>query len=145
MSVAAARGAAGAPKRGLSLVLDPVGPVAPANPAPAAAPQPAPAPAAQPDAEASAPIKRAYPAPAELPTQEGPKGMRYDFNDGCRVHLPGSDYPWRVRLTDLDTGNILFETELENIRNFLTSSALTLVIDLFFALVFLLVMFLYSP
>ncbi|MBV8577577.1 MAG: type I secretion system permease/ATPase, partial [Acetobacteraceae bacterium] len=35
--------------------------------------------------------------------------------------------------------------ELENIRNFLTSSALTLVIDLFFALVFLLVMFLYSP
>jgi subfamily B ATP-binding cassette protein HlyB/CyaB len=35
--------------------------------------------------------------------------------------------------------------ELENIRNFLTSSALTLVIDLFFALVFLLVMLLYSP
>src|SRR6476620_11104695 len=35
--------------------------------------------------------------------------------------------------------------ELENIRNFLTSSALTLVIDLFFAIVFLLVMFLYSP
>jgi ATP-binding cassette, subfamily B, bacterial HlyB/CyaB len=35
--------------------------------------------------------------------------------------------------------------ELENIRNFLTSSALTLVIDLFFAMVFLLVMFLYSP
>ena len=35
--------------------------------------------------------------------------------------------------------------ELENIRNFLTSSALTLVIDLFFAFVFLAVMFLYSP
>ena len=35
--------------------------------------------------------------------------------------------------------------ELENIRNFLTSSALTLVIDLFFAFVFLIVMFLYSP
>src|SRR5712664_4116497 len=35
--------------------------------------------------------------------------------------------------------------ELENIRNFLTSSALTLVIDLFFAFVFLGVMFLYSP
>jgi len=35
--------------------------------------------------------------------------------------------------------------ELENIRNFLTSSALTLVIDLFFTLVFLAVMFLYSP
>ena len=35
--------------------------------------------------------------------------------------------------------------ELENIRNFLTSSALTLVIDLLFTFVFLAVMFLYSP
>ena len=35
--------------------------------------------------------------------------------------------------------------ELENIRNFLTSSALTLVIDLFFTFVFLAVMFAYSP
>ena len=35
--------------------------------------------------------------------------------------------------------------ELENIRNFLTSSALTLVIDLFFTAVFLAVMFVYSP
>jgi len=35
--------------------------------------------------------------------------------------------------------------ELENIRNFLTGSALTLVVDLFFTLVFLAVMFFYSP
>ena len=35
--------------------------------------------------------------------------------------------------------------ELENIRNFLTGSALTLVIDLFFTVVFIAVMFLYSP
>src|SRR4029077_4278493 len=35
--------------------------------------------------------------------------------------------------------------ELENIRNFLTSSALTLLIDLLFAFVFLGVMFFYSP
>src|SRR5204862_1168631 len=35
--------------------------------------------------------------------------------------------------------------ELENIRNFLTSSALTLVIDLLFTFVFLGVMFFYSP
>jgi len=35
--------------------------------------------------------------------------------------------------------------ELENIRNFLTSSALTLVIDLFFTFVFLAVMFYYAP
>ena len=35
--------------------------------------------------------------------------------------------------------------ELENIRTFITSSALTLVIDLFFTVVFLAVMFVYSP
>jgi ATP-binding cassette, subfamily B, bacterial HlyB/CyaB len=35
--------------------------------------------------------------------------------------------------------------ELENIRNFLTGSALTLVIDALFTVVFLVVMFLYSP
>jgi subfamily B ATP-binding cassette protein HlyB/CyaB len=35
--------------------------------------------------------------------------------------------------------------ELENIRNFLTSSALTLVVDLFFTFVFIAVMFMYSP
>ena len=35
--------------------------------------------------------------------------------------------------------------ELENIRNFLTSSALTLAIDLFFTFVFLAVMYFYSP
>jgi autotransporter strand-loop-strand O-heptosyltransferase len=38
--------------------------------------------------------------------------MRFDFNDGCRVMLAESEQPWRVRLSDLDTGNILFETEL---------------------------------
>lgn len=35
--------------------------------------------------------------------------------------------------------------ELENIRNFITGSALTLVIDLFFTMVFIAVMFLYAP
>jgi subfamily B ATP-binding cassette protein HlyB/CyaB len=35
--------------------------------------------------------------------------------------------------------------ELENIRNFLTGSALTLVIDLFFTLVFFVVLYFYSP
>ena len=52
--------------------------------------------------------KPPYPPPAPLPTQEGPAGIRYDFNDGCRVVLP--DGKWRVRLSDIDTGNILFET-----------------------------------
>jgi autotransporter strand-loop-strand O-heptosyltransferase len=62
---------------------------------------------------ASAPAKRAYPAPAELPTQKGPKGLLFDFNDGCRVALPESEHPWRVRLSDMDTGNVLFETTLK--------------------------------
>ena len=51
--------------------------------------------------------------PADLPTQHGPKGLRFDFNDGCRVFLPESDHPWRVRLSDLDTGNVLYETEIK--------------------------------
>lgn len=50
---------------------------------------------------------------AELPTQKAPRGILFDFNDGCRVLLPTAAYPWHVRLSDLDTGNILFETELE--------------------------------
>jgi autotransporter strand-loop-strand O-heptosyltransferase len=55
--------------------------------------------------------KRAYPAPADLPTQLGPHGLRFDFNDGARVLCPEGKHPWRVRLRDIDTGNILFETE----------------------------------
>ena len=54
--------------------------------------------------------KPAYPPPAELLTQAGPDGIRFDFNDGCRVIVPEADEPWRVRLSDLDTGNILFQS-----------------------------------
>ncbi len=53
-----------------------------------------------------------YPPPAELPTQLGPLGIRYDFNVGARVTLPESSMPWEVCLRDLDTGNILFESKL---------------------------------
>ncbi len=48
----------------------------------------------------------------ERPTQTGPRGIRYDFNEGCRVAVPESGHPWRVRLTDLDTGNMLFDGTL---------------------------------
>lgn len=51
-----------------------------------------------------------------IPTQEGFGGLRFDFNDGCRVLLPETDRTWRVRLTDLDTGNVLFETKLRSGR-----------------------------
>ena len=64
-------------------------------------------------ADAAAPVKRAYPAPADVLTQEGPKGLRFDFNDGARVVLPENEEPWQVRLSDLDTGNILFETKIK--------------------------------
>jgi autotransporter strand-loop-strand O-heptosyltransferase len=63
--------------------------------------------------DASAPPKRAYPAPAEVPTQQGANGLQFDFNDGARVVLPETQHPWRVRLSDLDTGNTVFETELK--------------------------------
>src|SRR5271156_1373261 len=54
--------------------------------------------------------KRPYPPPAETPTQTGAKGIRFDYNDGCRVLLP--EGKWRIRLSDTDTGNILFQTTL---------------------------------
>ena len=50
---------------------------------------------------------------AAVPTQQGVKGLRFDFNDGCRVDLPESDSLWQVRLRDLNTGNILYETKLK--------------------------------
>jgi autotransporter strand-loop-strand O-heptosyltransferase len=84
----------------------------PAQPQAAPASSAAP-PAAAPPAATPPEVKRAYPGPADVLTQEGPKGLRYDFNGGCRVAMPESDHPWRVRLSDLDTGNILFETELK--------------------------------
>ena len=68
--------------------------------------QPTP-PAAPAVALESAP-KGAYPPPAAQPTQQGPRGIRFDFNHGCRVLLPEGE--WQVRLRDLDTGNTLYET-----------------------------------
>jgi autotransporter strand-loop-strand O-heptosyltransferase len=61
---------------------------------------------------AGAPGKPAYPLPPVLPTLSGPKGsgIRFDFNDGCRVMLPEGD--WRVRLRDAFTGNVLYETRM---------------------------------
>src|SRR5205807_9564371 len=69
--------------------------------------------AAAPQSGDATPPKPAYPGPAPVPTQEGPKGVRFDFNEGCRVVLPESEHPWKVRISDLDTGNILYETEIK--------------------------------
>lgn len=53
---------------------------------------------------------------AELPTQKGPKGILFDFNEGCRLVVPDAEHPWQVQLRDLDTGNILFQAELKGGR-----------------------------
>src|SRR5215472_16828432 len=84
--------------------------------APAATPAQAPPTAAgtvETSASGAPAPKPAYPPPAPTPTQAGPKDARFDFNEGCRVALPDSDHPWRVRISDLDTGNILYETEIK--------------------------------
>src|SRR4051812_1406520 len=63
--------------------------------------------------EPAKPAERAFPAPADLPTQQGSDGVRFDFNDGCRLVVAEGGAPSKIRLKDLDTGNILFETELK--------------------------------
>jgi len=89
-----------------------------ATPLPASAPAEAPASGA-PAAAASAPAARpAFPGPAAAPTREGPKGIRYDFNLGARVVVP--EGTWRVQLRDLDSGNILFDTNCSG--SFINSS-----------------------
>jgi autotransporter strand-loop-strand O-heptosyltransferase len=71
------------------------------------------APDGGPGAPASEQAKKGpYPAPAAKPTQAAPEGIFFDFNEGCRVLLPARERGcWRARLRDLDTGNILFESE----------------------------------
>jgi autotransporter strand-loop-strand O-heptosyltransferase len=58
---------------------------------------------------AEAPARPTFPPPASTPTQHGPQGIRFDFNLGVRLALP--EGTWRAQLRDLDTGNILFETD----------------------------------
>jgi hypothetical protein len=44
--------------------------------------------------------------------KRGPHGVRFDFDHGARVVLPPrTEGKWRVRLRDLDSGNILFQSE----------------------------------
>jgi autotransporter strand-loop-strand O-heptosyltransferase len=89
-----------------------------ASPPPSQSPAGAPPPGAPPPVEsASAPApKPAYPPAAEILTQEGPNGLRFDFNDGCRVTFPESQNPWRIQLRDLDTGNVIYQTEIKGGR-----------------------------
>jgi autotransporter strand-loop-strand O-heptosyltransferase len=61
---------------------------------------------------AEPPPKPHFTPPAELPTQLGPDGLRFDFNFGARVAVPDAGGPRRIRLSDLDTGNVLYETTI---------------------------------
>jgi len=77
----------------------------------ASSPAEAPPPSAS-DSGSAPKSKGPYPPPAEAPTQLGPQGIRFDFNYGARLVLPTRlDGKWRVRLRDLDTGNVLFQSE----------------------------------
>lgn len=50
-------------------------------------------------------------APASVPAIEAAQGIRYDFNEGIRVAVPRrEDGHWRIRLSDIDTGNALYDT-----------------------------------
>lgn len=52
-----------------------------------------------------------YIEPNSIPEFEGPNGIRYDFNKGCRVFLPElkDGKLWRAQISDTETGNVLFE------------------------------------
>ncbi|MGN6232187.1 MAG: autotransporter strand-loop-strand O-heptosyltransferase [Trinickia sp.] len=80
-------------------------------PPPATGAPDVPATSSAPFSSRAQPPKPAFPPPASVATQSGPHGIRFDFNDGCRVTVPAGG--WRVRLRDADTDNILFETELD--------------------------------
>ena len=88
--------------------------LAPTDGDPAASSQARVAPASTPAVSSASTVlpNYIYPQPAEVPTQEDPSGIRFDFNSGCRLMLPQAAHPWKVQLSDLDTGNILYQTEL---------------------------------
>ncbi len=53
-------------------------------------------------------------APPPTPVIGGPKGIRFDFNEGARVALPARETGlWRVRLSDIGTANTLYESTLQ--------------------------------
>jgi autotransporter strand-loop-strand O-heptosyltransferase len=46
-----------------------------------------------------------------IPTQEGPMGIRYDFNDGARILLPKGK--WHVEIIDDESDNIIFACDAD--------------------------------
>lgn len=60
-------------------------------------------------------LPKIFADPCATPTQHGPEGIRYDFNQGCRVFLPtlNDGKKWRLRISDQETYNIVYEVETE--------------------------------
>lgn len=48
----------------------------------------------------------------QLFSQEGPLGIRFDFNEGCRLSLPFSG-EWTVNIWDIDTQCLIFSQKLD--------------------------------
>jgi subfamily B ATP-binding cassette protein HlyB/CyaB len=70
---------------------------------------------------------------------------RIDVELGARLYHHLASLPLMYFQTRRVGDSIARVQELENIRNFLTSSALTFIIDFMFAAIFIAVMFMYSP
>ncbi|MBN3761288.1 autotransporter strand-loop-strand O-heptosyltransferase [Burkholderia sp. Ac-20365] len=68
---------------------------------------------AAPAPSAAAPVKGAFDfvAPAPVPTQEANWGVRYDFNDGCRVTVPQGGQ-WKVTLRDVEADVTVYEVPI---------------------------------
>ncbi|RQR65544.1 autotransporter strand-loop-strand O-heptosyltransferase [Burkholderia sp. Bp9125] len=59
-------------------------------------------------ASAPAPVRfECFRSAPSVCTQKGPGGIRFDFNDGCRVTVPEGD--WRIVLRDAETDVTLFD------------------------------------
>ncbi|MCS4320818.1 autotransporter strand-loop-strand O-heptosyltransferase [Serratia sp. BIGb0234] len=51
-----------------------------------------------------------YIMPPDRPTQAGPEGGWFDFNHGCRIHLPPGD--WQIKVVEEVTGHIFGEASM---------------------------------
>lgn len=70
---------------------------------------------------------------------------RIDVELGARLYRHLASLPLMYFQTRRVGDSVARVQELENVRNFLTSSALTFIIDFLFTIVFIAVMFIYSP
>ena len=63
----------------------------------------------EPKPEARVLISDIFVVPTDQPHFEGPEGIKYDFNYGCRICIPKRDQPIYIKLTDADTDQVFFD------------------------------------